>query len=270
MNITFLGGGNMASALVAGLIDGGVARETLTVIERVPETATALAARFGIATAPVFDPKPACDVLILALKPQQMPAALKALPPLPAACLVISVAAGLRVAALSGWLRGHAQVVRAMPNTPALIGRGLTGLYASEAVQAQERQKAETILAAVGRTVWVENEAQMDAITAVSGSGPAYLFHFIEAMEAAALHQGFTPSVARLLALETTVGAALLAAQSPEAPALLRARVTSPGGTTEAALKVLNEKAWLPAMDAAIEAACHRAHTLGDELGAAK
>jgi pyrroline-5-carboxylate reductase len=181
--------------------------------------------------------------------------------------LIISIAAGLRLADLSRWLGGHDKLVRTMPNTPALIGAGVTGLYALPAVSEAERIGAERILQAVGSTLWVDDEAQMDAVTAVSGSGPAYAFLFIEALQEAAAQLGFTPEQARQLSIETALGAARLAAQSDEPASILRERVTSKGGTTEAALRTMTERGVKDGIVAGILAADARGRELGQQLG---
>jgi pyrroline-5-carboxylate reductase len=174
----------------------------------------------------------------------------------------------VRLADLSRWLKGHARLVRAMPNTPALIGAGVTGLYAfSKEVGSEQREQAETILGAVGTTVWITDESQMDAVTAVSGSGPAYVFYFIEALEDAANELGLPPAVAHRLALDTFTGAAKLAASSPDPVAVLRERVTSKGGTTERALASMAKDEVKAAIMRAIRAANDRGRELGDELG---
>ena len=181
--------------------------------------------------------------------------------------LVISIAAGLRLADLSRWLGGYDKLVRAMPNTPALIGNGMTGIYAMPTVSEAERLGADRVLQAVGNTVWVGEEAQIDAVTAISGSGPAYVFLFIEALQQAAATFGFTPKQARLLSIETVLGAARLAAQSEEPASVLRERVTSKGGTTEAALKAMSEHGFKEAIVAGALAANARGGELGELLG---
>ncbi|HWV19021.1 MAG TPA: pyrroline-5-carboxylate reductase, partial [Rhodocyclaceae bacterium] len=240
MRITILGGGNMATALIGGLREKGFSAAGMQVIELNAEVRDALTEKFGVRCTETIDAASLnCEVLMLAVKPQQMREALKPLIGQLRDQLVISIAAGIRVADIARWLGGHQRIVRTMPNTPALIGAGITGLYAAPEVDAEQRQLADTILAAVGSTLWVEDESQVDAVTAISGSGPAYVFYFIEALESAALELGFDLPSARKLALETTLGAARLAARSNDAPAILRERVTSKGGTTEAALRSL-------------------------------
>jgi pyrroline-5-carboxylate reductase len=208
-----------------------------------------------------------CDVVLLSVKPQQMREACTPLVPYLKQQLIISIAAGLRLADLSRWLGGYDKLVRTMPNTPALIGAGVTGLYASPAVSKAGRAGAERILQAVGSTLWIADEAQMDAVTAVSGSGPAYAFLFIEALQEAAAQLGFTPEQARQLSIETALGAARLAAQSDDPASVLRERVTSKGGTTEAALRTMAERGVKNGIVAGILAADARGRELGDILG---
>jgi pyrroline-5-carboxylate reductase len=268
MRITFLGGGNLASALIGGLREKGFSAAGIQVIDLNAETRESLTERFGVRCTDTIDAASLnCEVLVLAVKPQQMREAVAPLVGKLGSQLVISVAAGLRVADIGRWLGGHKCIVRTMPNTPALIGAGVTGLYAAPDVDAEQRQLADTILAAVGSTVWVEDESQVDAVTAISGSGPAYVFYFIEALEAAALELGFDLPSARKLALETTLGAARLAANSNDAPAILRERVTSKGGTTEAALRSLENDAVRAAIARAAQAAAARGRELGVQLG---
>lgn len=272
MKITFLGGGNMAAALIGGMVERGFDADDIQVIDPGDEARARLGERFGVrAVAAVDEPALACEVLVLAVKPQQMKAALAPLAGRLGAQLVISIAAGLRLVDLGRWLgqegAPHTRLVRCMPNTPALIGAGVTGLYADPAVDAAGRAAAERILSAVGSVVWVATEAAIDGVTAVSGSGPAYVFHFIEALEAAGRAQGFDAAAARRLALDTVLGAARLAAASDEAPALLRERVTSRGGTTEAALASLAAAGWHDELIAAVQAAAVRGRELGEQLG---
>ena len=275
MKITFLGGGNMASALIGGMIERGFAAGDIQVVELGDAARAALESRFGVRAVAGFDAAAlGCDVLVLAVKPQQMKAALAPLAGQLAGQLVISIAAGLRLADLGRWLGAtgapHTRLVRCMPNTPALIGAGITGLYADPSVDAAGRAAAERILAAVGSTVWADAEAQMDAVTAISGSGPAYVFHFIEALEAAGRSLGFDEAGARRLAIDTVLGAARLAASSEDSPAVLRQKVTSKGGTTEAALASLAAAGWHDALVAAVKAAEARGRELGEQLGASE
>lgn len=268
MKITFLGGGNMANALIGGLVAKGFAAADIGVVEHVADNRARLEAAYGVRTyagadAAAWD----CDLIVLAVKPQQMREACAPLAPALQRQLVVSIAAGLRLADLSRWLGGHRLLVRTMPNTPALIGAGVTGLCALPEVDAAGRDAAERVLQAVGSTVWIADEAQMDAVTAVSGSGPAYVFLFIEALQQAGEELGFTPAQARQLALETTLGAARLAAQSDEPASVLRERVTSKGGTTAAALARMAECGVAAGIVAGVKAADARGRKLGDALG---
>ncbi|WP_297365977.1 pyrroline-5-carboxylate reductase [Thauera sp.] len=272
MKITFLGGGNMATALIGGMLERGFAADDIQIVELGEAARAALQQKFGVRAVAAFDERAlVCEVLVLAVKPQQMKAALAPIAGRLAGQLVISIAAGLRLADLGRWLGApgvpHARLVRCMPNTPALIGAGVTGLYADVAVDAAGRAAAERILAAVGSTVWADAEAQMDAVTAISGSGPAYVFHFIEALEAAGRGLGFDERAARRLAIDTVLGAAKLAAAADDSPAVLRQKVTSKGGTTEAALASLAAAGWHDELVAAVDAAAARGRALGDELG---
>ncbi|MCB1887370.1 MAG: pyrroline-5-carboxylate reductase [Rhodocyclaceae bacterium] len=268
MSIVFVGGGNMAAALIGGMLAGDFSADEITVVEPTEAARASLVERFGISAVGSAGAAPLpARALVLAVKPQQMEAALAAYRGRLGDTLVVSIAAGLRIAALSRWLGGHRRVVRCMPNTPALIRAGITGLFADPSVDAAGRALAERLLAAVGATVWLAEEAQMDAVTAISGSGPAYVFHFIEALESAAAGFGFDGPTARKLALDTVLGAARLAAASDESPATLRERVTSKGGTTAAALAVMGERDLVGLVAAATRAAEARGRELGDELG---
>ena len=270
MKIGFLGGGNMATALIGGLLKPGtgIAAADICVVEPLAEGRGQLGRAFGVACFAAVDAAVlACDAMVLAVKPQQMQTALEPLAGRLDRQLVISIAAGTRLADLSRWLGGHALLVRTMPNTPALIGAGVTGLYADPAVDARGRAVAERILAAAGKTLWVASESMMDAVTAVSGSGPAYVFYFIEALAAAARELGFSAEQARLLSIETFVGAAALAAGTSEDVGTLRARVTSKGGTTEAALNSLDADAVAAAIGRAVRAAEVRGRQLGKQPG---
>jgi len=268
MKITFIGGGNMAVALIGGLRKQGYSAAGIQVVEPVEEAREKLTDAFGVRCAPAVDAAALnCVVLVLAVKPQQMKEALAPMAGKLSGQLVVSIAAGLRLADIARWLGGHRRIVRTMPNTPALIGTGITGLYADPSVDFEGRATAEKILGAVGRNIWIEDEAMMDAVTAISGSGPAYVFYFIEALEAAAKNLGFDAEAARLLAVETFLGAAKLAESSPEAVALLRSRVTSKGGTTEAALTTFDADGIAAAIERGVQAANARGRELGDILG---
>ena len=268
MNISFVGGGNMAAALIGGLIGKGQAAAGIRVVEIQSETRARLATQFGVACVDsMAAAAPLGEVVVLAVKPQHMRAAAQALQPLLARELVISIAAGIRLVDLSRWLGGYATLVRCMPNTPALIGAGISGLYASAAVGPEGRALTESVLGAVGATLWVKEESLLDPVTAISGSGPAYVLYFIEAVQQAAREMGFTAADARKLAVETFVGTAKLAAQSPEDVALLRERVTSRGGTTERAIASMDADRVKDLIVRALHAANQRAHELGEQLG---
>jgi pyrroline-5-carboxylate reductase len=268
MKIAFLGGGNMANALIGGLIAQGFDASAISVIEVSAAARERLAAQHSVRVSAAPDAATLeSDTLVLAVKPQDMRAALTSLRAEIGAKLVISIAAGLRLADLSRWLGGHRRVVRCMPNTPALIGAGITGLYALPEVSAGEKQRAARILGAVGEVVWVDQEALLDPVTAVSGSGPAYVFWFIEQLAAAGVRLGLPQEAAARLALQTVLGAAKLAAQSGEPPGALRERVTSKGGTTEAALRIFAEERLAERLMRALEAASRRGAELGEELG---
>jgi pyrroline-5-carboxylate reductase len=264
MNIVFLGGGNMANALIGGMLRQGFAAADIHVVDPGAEARGKLAAAYAVnchesaETAP-----PAPDILVLAVKPQQMKEAVAPLVGKLGNAVVVSIAAGLDMAALSRWLGGHRRIVRSMPNTPALVGAGITGLCALPEVGPEGCAAAERILRAVGSTVWIADESRMDAVTAISGSGPAYVFLFIEALQAAAAELGLNAEQGRQLAVDTVRGAAALAAASDEPAALLRERVTSKGGTTEAALRVMADKG----VKEGIVAGCLAADARGKELG---
>lgn len=265
--ISFIGGGNMAAAIIGGLVASGTAPTDIEVVEINADARAQLAARFGVVTHTDLAHARLHPLLVLAVKPQTLPEVAAALSTRLAGHLVISIAAGVRVADLSRWLGGHARIVRSMPNTPALVQAGVAGLYAAPAVAADARSQAETVLRAVGGVVWVDDETQLDAVTAVSGSGPAYVFYFIESLESAALAQGLAPATARQLALQTFFGAAKLALESGEEPAVLRQRVTSRGGTTERGIAALEAGAVKSVVGQAVDAASRRSAELGDELG---
>jgi pyrroline-5-carboxylate reductase len=268
MQITFIGGGNMATALIAGLIQKGFEPARIRVVEIAAEHQERLRQTFGVQVYPALSREAVADAtLVLAVKPQHLFAVATELREWLDSQLVISIAAGVRADDLSRWLGEHELLVRAMPNTPALVVSGITGLYALPKVDADQRQQAETILGAVGTTLWLEREAQMDAVTAVSGSGPAYVFYFMEALQEAGIRLGFAPDQARRLSVETFLGAARLALQSPEDLATLRARVTSKGGTTERAIQTMEAEHIGHAVIRAVDAACERSRELGDELG---
>jgi pyrroline-5-carboxylate reductase len=264
MKITFLGGGNMASALIGGMRQQGFSAPAIQVVDPVEAARERMTEAFGVrCTGSVDAAAMNCEVWVLSVKPQQMHEALAPLAGRLQNQLVISIAAGLRLGDIGRWLGGYRQLVRSMPNTPALIGEGVTGLYADPAVDAEGRSRAERILGAVGSTVWITDEAMMDAVTAISGSGPAYVFYFIEAMQEAACALGFDEQTARRLSIETFRGAARLAEGSAEPVAKLRERVTSKGGTSAAALESFDTDR----VKAAILRGALAANTRGRELG---
>lgn len=270
MNICFVGGGNMATALIGGLLKRGFSAAHMRVVEINEECARRLHQDFGVRTAAELDPGVHhSEVIVLAVKPQHIRAVAEQLKPLLGTRLIISIAAGIRLDDLARWT-GTQNIVRAMPNTPALIRSGITGLYALPQVSETRRHDAQTILASVGKTLWLNKEEMMDAVTAISGSGPAYVFYFIEAMQQAARELGFDERDARLLVLDTFIGATKLAESSKEDVSELRARVTSKNGTTERALLSMEGNAVKQHIIAALHAAAARSQELGDELGKEK
>lgn len=264
----FIGGGNMARSLIGGLVARGGDAEAIRVAEPVEVLREALQRDFGVPCyANAAEAATGASVWLLAVKPQVMRSVCAALAPLAQSQrpLVISIAAGITAGQLDLWLGGGQAVVRAMPNTPALLGAGITGLYANAATAEPQRARAAALLDAVGPTVWIAEEAQMDAVTAVSGSGPAYVFLLAQAMQAAGVAQGLTPEAARALVNQTLLGAATMLTHSDEPAEVLRARVTSPGGTTQAAIETFESGGFHTLVEAAIAAATRR----GRELSAA-
>jgi len=265
--IAFIGGGNMASAIVGGLCRGGRPPGSLLVVDPEAAQRERLAATFGVRTAAAPDAALRdAGLVVWAVKPQAFREAAR-----PAAAFVadaqhLSVMAGIRSDAIAQ-ATGSERVVRAMPNTPALIGQGISGLYARGAVTASGRAEVEAVLAPTGRTVWVTREEDLDAVTALSGSGPAYVFYFAEAMVRAAVEMGLTEAQGRELALATFAGATALAQGSDEPLSQLRAKVTSKGGTTHAAITALDASGVADAFVRALQAAQVRARELGDEFG---
>jgi len=268
MKITFIGGGNMASAIIGGLIRKRWPRRSIQVVEVAQPARARLTRDFKVRVRAALDAGAAAsDCIVLAVKPQQLREAARALQPLLARQLVITIAAGVRVRDLSRWLGGYPRIARVMPNTPALALAGISGLYAGRAVNAAGRAAVQRILGAVGATIWVAREDDLDAITAVSGSGPAYVYYFVEALERAARELGLAADAAHRLARDTFSGALQLAAQSGERPDTLRARVTSKGGTTERALASMEADRVQDAIVRAVKAAAQRSRELGDEFG---
>lgn len=262
-----MGGGNMATALIGGLLQEGFKPGDLRVVDVSEDARQRLQQQFGVCTTPAVDGAIAEEVVLLAVKPQQMRAVAKDLRANLRGQLVISIAAGIRTADLARWLGGHERIVRVMPNTPALIRSGVSGLFAGAFVKQADRDSAQRVLGAVGGVVWVRNESDIDVVTAISGSGPAYIFYFIEALEQAAVELGLDDGQAHALAVQTFVGAAKLAAGSNEPAAVLRARVTSKAGTTEAALQAMEANDIKRKIVEAVRAAARRSRELGDEFG---
>jgi pyrroline-5-carboxylate reductase len=275
VHITFIGGGNMGRAMISGLLVNGFNSNQISVVEANAVTALKLHGDFGVqgigALEQITFDFSKNNVLVMAIKPQDFNVVAKGLAaklkhataPGP---LILSIAAGIRLKDMSRWL-DHARCVRAMPNTPALIGKGITGLFADAAVNESDRELAQTICNAVGQSIWVSEEKLMDAVTAVSGSGPAYVFAFLEAMQSAGEKLGLDAKSARKLAYATLEGATQLAHNSDEHAGILRERVTSKGGTTAAALEVMKQEGWNEILEKAIDAASQRGKAMGDELG---
>jgi pyrroline-5-carboxylate reductase len=265
--IVFIGGGNMASALIGGLIRAGRAPQDILVIEPFAAQRERLTADFGVRTLAAADATLASASLVVwAVKPQLFAEAALPCQPWVGSALHLSVMAGIRSGAIAR-ATGSARIVRSMPSTPALIGRGIAGLFATPEVNADERALIEEVLAPTGQTLWVDAEQDLDAVTALSGSGPAYVFYFVEAMMAAAQQMGLSAQQGKRLALATFDGATALAAQASEPPEVLRERVTSKGGTTYAALQSLDAAGVKTAVANAVRSAQHRARELGDEFG---
>lgn len=263
--IAFIGGGNMARSLIGGLIARGTAADAIRVSEPVDVLRDGLARDFGIATtADNAEAAAPAGLWVLAVKPQVMRAVCEALAPLAQQVrpIVVSIAAGITAAQLQRWLGGGIAVVRTMPNTPALLGAGVTGLFASAEVDANGREQAANLLASAGKTVWIDDEAKMDAVTATSGSGPAYVFLLAEAMQAAAEAEGLPAEAARTLVLETVLGAARMLTESGEPAGELRRRVTSPGGTTQAAIETFQAGGFRALVADAIRNATERGRQL--------
>jgi pyrroline-5-carboxylate reductase len=268
LRISFIGGGNMATALIGGLAGKLTAGANIHVVDINADALQKLSQQFGVKTSQQIGPEIAqSDVIVLAVKPQQMKEVVAQLRPHLSAQLVLSIAAGVRAVDLSRWMNGHGAIVRTMPNTPALIGKGITGMAAMAGVSKQQRDSAEAIMRAVGATVWLDDESLIDPVTAVSGSGPAYVFYFIEAMQQAALELGLSKEQGTQLAIATFAGAAQLAAQSSEPVSVLRERVTSKGGTTYAALTSMEDSGVKDAIVRAMKAASDRGRQLGEEFG---
>ncbi len=268
VRLAFVGGGNMAASLVGGLISDGLGAGRIRVADPDPSRRAWLGEKYGVeAVADNMAAVTGADVVVLAVKPQAAHVALKALAPADDDVLYLSVIAGIREVDLRRWLATRGPIVRAMPNTPALLGCGVTALFASGSVKEDRRELAEGIMRAAGAVVWVPEESLLDPVTALSGSGPAYFFLLMEVMNRTGVEMGLMPETARLLTLETALGAARMALESDADVAELRARVTSPGGTTAAAMSVLESSGAPDAIRKAVKTARERASELAEEYG---
>ena len=271
MSITFIGGGNMAAAIAGGLVSRGRPARDIAIVDPVESQRAKLERALpGVRTyaSTSRDALAGARIVVLAVKPQHMREACAALAPHVASVpVVLSIAAGSRSADIARWLGGYPRIVRAMPNTPALVGAGISGVWSAPSVAEADRAAAAAVLEACGEVVPVEREETLDAVTGVSASGPAYVFYFLEALESAALAQGFSSADARKLAYATFAGAVKLAQGSPEEPATLRAQVTSKGGTTERGIAALEDAQVRAAIEAAVDAATKRAAEMGAILG---
>ncbi len=268
-HIAFIGGGNMASAIIGGLIRQGMQPKQITVVEPFAETAAKLHKDFGITVlSAAGDALAQADLVVWAVKPQMFSEAAAPVMPHTGKALHLSVAAGIRTDSICRWV-GTDRVVRCMPNTPALVGQGITALFPDPCVTAADKALVEQVIGTTGQYLWVGKESQLDAVTALSGSGPAYVFYFLEAMTEAGVDMGLSADQAYKLAVATFSGASALAAASTESPEVLRQRVTSKGGTTYAAITAMEAAGIKPAFVKAMQAAEQRARELGDEFGKA-
>ncbi len=268
-HIAFIGGGNMASAIIGGLIRQGMTPQQITVVEPFAETAAKLLKDFGITALPEAGPALAqAQLVVWAVKPQIFSEAAGPVLPYTRGALHLSVAAGIRTDSICRWV-GTERVVRCMPNTPALVGQGITGLFACPTVTADDKALVAQVIGTTGQYLWVDQETRLDAVTALSGSGPAYVFYFLEAMTEAGVGMGLSAEQAYQLAVATFSGASALAAASTESPEVLRQRVTSKGGTTYAAITSLDDSGVKASFVKAMQAAEVRARELGDEFGKA-
>jgi pyrroline-5-carboxylate reductase len=266
--VSFVGGGNMAYAMIGGMLRQGFRAADICAVEIAAEAREKLATDWCVETyGEVATAVPGSTVVVLAVKPQQLRGVARQLQPLLTGQLVVSIAAGIRTMDLSRWLGAYNNIVRVMPNTPALVGAGIAALYAMPGVSAAGRDCSQRLLEAVGNTLWFSDETALDAVTALSGSGPAYVFYFLEALEQAGTELGLPSLVARRLALETLLGAGKLANQGSATPAELRERVTSKGGTTEAALRRFADHGLKQSIIDAVRAAHIRSREMGEQLG---
>jgi pyrroline-5-carboxylate reductase len=270
MSISFIGGGNMARAIIGGLKNNGFDMAAITVIEPDVQKRAQLAAEFNVQVSDSYvenhDTNVLNNVIVLAVKPQQLREVCSQLSQKLRSELIISIAAGIRSADISRWLSNYQAIVRVMPNTPAQIQAGVSALYAMSGVNQTQRDQATTILDAVGQTLWLDDETKMDAVTAISGSGPAYVFYLIEALQEAAIGLGLTPEESHMLAVQTFAGASLLARQSVDDVEILRAQVTSKGGTTEQGVLALEAANIKNTIMIAARAAADKSRSLGDDL----
>ncbi|WP_338583682.1 pyrroline-5-carboxylate reductase [Pseudomonas sp. MAG733B] len=266
--IAFIGAGNMAASLIGGLRAKGLEAAQIRASDPGEETRARVSAEHGIEVfADNAQAIEGADVVVLAVKPQAMKAVCEAIRPnLKPGQLVVSIAAGITCASMNNWL-GAQPIVRCMPNTPALLREGVSGLFATAEVTAEQRQQAQELLSAVGIALWLSEEQQLDAVTAVSGSGPAYFFLLIEAMTAAGVKLGLPADIAAQLTLQTALGAAHMAVSSDVDAAELRRRVTSPAGTTEAAIKSFQANGFEALVEKALGAAAHRSAEMAEQLG---
>ena len=263
----FVGGGNMATAMIVGLKQQQFDPQSIQVIELDADKRKHLETTYGIKTSNQLEDVASNDVIILAVKPQQLKALASSLAPVLKQQLILSIAAGIRIEDLSRWLGNYTSIVRAMPNTPAQIQSGVTGVYAAPEVSAKQKQQATEILDAIGETIWLSREDELDAVTAISGSGPAYVFYLIEALQEAAVQLGLSEAQAKQLSIATFQGASQLAANSSTPVQTLRAQVTSKGGTTEQGILSLETSQVKQAIVLAAQQAEKRAKIMGDELG---
>jgi pyrroline-5-carboxylate reductase len=265
--IAFIGGGNMAGAIIGGLVRQGMRPADIEVVEPFAEARGKLQEQHGVAAKDTATASLSrAGMVVWAVKPQTFREAAQAAAPFTANALHLSVAAGIRSESIAAWVASQ-RIVRSMPNTPALVGKGMTALFARPAVSAADKARVEQVIATTGDHLWVDSEADLDAVTALSGSGPAYVFFFLEAMTQAGIEMGLSRDQAYRLAVGTFVGASELARSSDEPPEVLRQRVTSKGGTTYAAITSMESDGVKPMFVKALHAARKRAQELGDEFG---
>ncbi len=268
--ISFIGAGNMATSLIGGLLNDGWPCEQITISDPNKERREQIVSRYAVhSTDSNSIACSAADIVVLAVKPQVLKEVCTAIASQvqQQQPLVVSIAAGIRETDINRWLGGNSAIVRCMPNTPAMVSSGVSGLFANTDVNESQKNLAENILRSVGVTIWLNDESMLDSVTALSGSGPAYIFLVIEALQKSGVVLGLNESDARLLAIETTFGAAKMALESSEPVEVLRQQVTSPGGTTERALEVLQSGGLVKLFESALQAAKQRSIELADKLG---